>query len=238
MLCTPGSGTGVNNFGLTHTVGATASHPTPAITTLAESLYRTRFATSTTAGNAAGIRAAVNTIWRGNAAGRGGFYCHFRFCSGNISLAGGQKFVGLTSSTAALGGEPSALANCLGVGKDIADTNWQFMRRTGTGTVQKVSLGVAIANNQTFDLILFCAPNGSSIFVRVVQHNYDGTFNVLLDTSYTTDIPAADTLLGHMLQVRNGATAAADNFEMVRRRILGSFHLRGNCLSNHQEATE
>lgn len=213
----PGSGTGLGSFGLTPTTGATLSHPTPATTSLAESMYRTRFATSTTAGNASGVRDAVNTFWIGNAAGAGGFYHHFRFCSGSVSLAGGQKFVGLTSQTTALGGEPSALPNVFGFGKDIADTNWFFMRRTGTGTVQKVNLGVAMANNQTFDMTIFCAPNDNGINVRITRYTSIGGANtVLLDTKYTTDIPANTTLLGRAFQVRNGATAAANNFELVR----------------------
>jgi hypothetical protein len=216
MLWVPGSGTGLGSFGLTPTTGATLSHPAPATTTLAESLYRTRFATSATAGNAAGVRDAVNTVWRGNAAGRGGFFLHHRFCSGSISLAGGQKVSGLSSSTGALAGEPSALPDVLGVIKDSADTNWFFARRAGTGTVQKVNLSVAVANNQTFDLVMFSRPNGGEIFVRVVQHNFDGSSTLLLDTSYTTDIPAAATLLSRTHQVRNGTTAAADNFDLVR----------------------
>lgn len=223
MTWQPGSGTGIGSFGLTPTTGATLSHPAPSVGTLAESLYRTRFATSTTAGNAAGVRDAVNTIWRGNAAGRGGFFLHHRFCSGSISLAGGQKVSGLSSSTGALGGEPSALTDVLAMVKDSADTNWFFARRAGSGTVQKVNLGVAVANNQAFDLILFSRPNGSELFVRILQHNYDGTSTVLLDTSYTTDIPAAATLLSRTHQVRNGVTAAADNFDLVRSYVESDF---------------
>lgn len=216
MMWYPGSSTGMGSQGSTPTTGATLSHPTPATSTLAESLYRTRFQTSTTAGNAAGARDAFASIWRGNSAGRGGFFLHHRVCSGSISLSGGQKVSGLTSQTTALAGEPSALPNVMALIKDTGDTNWQFARRTGTGTVQKVNLGVAVANNQTFDLILFCAPNSSTIYARIVQHAFDGTFTVLLDTSYTTDIPANTTLLARTHQVRNGATAAADNFELVR----------------------
>jgi len=184
--------------------------------TLAESIYRTRFQTSTTAGNSAGVRDVTATIWRGNGAGRGGFFLHHRFCSGSISLAGGQKFTGLTSQTTALGAEPSALPNVLGMLKDSGDTNWFFARRTGTGTVQKVDLGVAAAVNQTFDLLMFCPPNGSAVFVRITQHNYDGTSTVLLDTSYSDNLPATTTFLARQHHVRNGATAAADNFDLVR----------------------
>lgn len=219
MLWTPGSGTGIGSSGLTPTTAATLSHPTPASTTLAESLYRTRFQTSTTAGNAAGARDAVNTIWGGNAAGRGGFFLHQRFCSGSIALAGGQVLCGLSSNTAALAAEPSSLADLLAVTKDIADTQWQFCRKTGAGAVQKVSLGLTIAVNQTLDLVIFRAPNSGTVFVTVRQHNFDGTFTTLLDTSYTTDIPAGATLLGRHFQVRNGSTAAAANADLVRSYV-------------------
>lgn len=213
----PGSGTAMTFDGLTGTISATASHPAPAITTLAESIYRTRFACSTTAGNSAGVRDAVNTIWGGNAAGRGGFYHVVTFMSGNISLSGGQQATCLTSQTTTLAGEPSALPDVIGMIKDTADTNWQFARRTGTGTVQKVSLGVAPANNETFEMTLYRAPNSTTLFVYIIRWNYDDTFTVLLDTSYTTDIPAAATLLGFMCHTRNGVTAAANNIELMKR---------------------
>lgn len=222
-IWSPGSGTALNSFGGTPTTAATLSHPTPASTTLAESLHRTRFATSTTAGNASGARDALNTVWRGNAVNRGGFFLHFRFCSGSISLASGQKVIGLSSSTVALAGEPSALADVLAMGKDTADTNWQFMRRTGTGTVVKDNLGVAVANNQTFDMWLYSAPNDSAIFVRITQHDFAGGETVLLDTSYTTSIPAATTFMGRHFQVRNGVTAAADNMDLVRSYLESDF---------------
>lgn len=216
MLWYPGSGTALGSFGLTPTTAATLSHPTPATTTLAESIYRTRFSTSTTAGNASGVRDNVNTFWRGNSAGRGGFFHHVRFASGSISLAGGQKCVCLSSQTGILAGEPSALPDVVGMVKDSTDTNWFFARRTGTGTVQRVNLGVAVANNRVFDMILFSRPNDTELGVRIVQHNFDGTVTALLDTTYNTDLPAQTTLLSRHFEVRNGSTAAADNLDLIR----------------------
>jgi hypothetical protein len=223
MLWTPGSGTGLGSQGLTPTTAATLSHPAPAITTLAESLYRTRFSTTTTAGNASGVRDAVNTIWRGNAAGRGGFFLHQRIATGSIALAGGQVICGLSSATGALAGEPSALADVVGIVKDTTDSNLWFARRTGTGTVQKADLGIAYAVNVVLDLVLFARPNGDRIGVRVARQNFDGTATVLLDTEYTTDIPAVGTLLGRHLQVRNGVTAAATNVELIRSYLESDF---------------
>ena len=111
------------------------------------------------------------------------------------------------------------MANVLGVGKDSTDTNWQFMRKEASGAVVKTDLGVVLAANQTFDLVLFSKPNGSEIFATVRQHNFDGTFTTLLDTSYTTSIPLNTTLLARRHDIRNGSTAAVMNFDMVRSYV-------------------
>lgn len=219
----PGSGTTMNYIGLTGTVSATASHPTPTTATLADVMYRTRFACSTTAGNSAGIRDAVNTMWMGNSAGRGGFRNVFMFCSGSINLSTGQQIVGLTSQTTTLATEPSAVVDVLAMVKDSADTNWFFARRTASGTVVKTDLGVAAAVNQTFEVEINAAANSSTVYVRIIQWAYDGTYTTLLDTSYTTSIPASTTLLGFMCHTRNNATASANNIDLVSRYTFSDF---------------
>lgn len=219
MLWAPGTGTAITALGLTPTTASSLYHPNPTSATLADSLYRTRCQTNATAGNAAGIRDVAPSIWRGNATGRGGFFLHHRFCSGATAASLGQFFNGLSSTTSALTAEPSSMSNLLGVGKDIADTNWQFMRKEGGGAVVKTDLGVAYGNNQTFDLIMFCAPNGSQVYVTVRQHNFDGTSTTLLDTSYSTSIPLNTTFLARRHDIRNGASAAVMNFDMVRSYV-------------------
>ena len=215
-LWNPGSGTALGSLGMTPTTAATLSHPTPATTTIAESLYRTRFATSATAGNAAGVRDAVNTVWRGNAAGRGGFFSHTRVASGAIALAGAQVMCGFASPTTALGGEPSALADCLGLIKDSGDANWQLARRTGTGTVQKINTGEAYTTNKLYDLTMYARPNWDRVSVRLLRHEYDGTTTTLYEAEWTDFLPAAATLLGRHCQVRNGTTASAAQVDLVR----------------------
>ncbi|MCX7741058.1 MAG: hypothetical protein N2047_08555 [Meiothermus sp.] len=216
MIWYPGSGTAMGAIGLTPVTAATLSHPTPTTTTLAESIYRVRFQTSTTAGNTSGVRDNVNTFWRGNGAGRGGFFHFVRFTSGSISLAGGQRCICLSSQTGALAGEPSAMPDVIGIIKDAADSNWFFARRSGTGTTQKVSLGVSVVNNQVFDMVLYARPNGSDLGVLITQLNFDGSSTILLNTTYNDNLPANTTLLSRHLEVRNGTTAAADNLELVQ----------------------
>ena len=218
MIISPNTTTTVSAIGLSATTAATLSHPALATTSLAASIYRTRCQTSTTAGNAAGIRHSVATMLRGNATALGGFYFHARVCSGNIALAGGEAFIGLSSSVTALAGAPSALADCVGLVKDVADTSWQFVRRTGTGTAQKVALTTPLtyAANQTIDIIIYSRPNGTGLGCVVRSFNNAGVPTTHLDTEYITDIPAVGTLLAGRFDIRNGATAAAADFDLVR----------------------
>ena len=207
----PTTTTGFGSDNLAPTTAATLSHVTPATTNISTIQYGTTFSCSTTAGNASGARDPLSTIWFGNSAGRGGFHFRCRFGTGLIALSGGQIIVGLASAPGALAGEPSAVTDVLAVTKDAADTNLFFSRRTGAGTVQKVDLGVASAVNLVFDVEIFAPPNSGTVWVRVLQVNFDGTFTSRLDTSYNTFLPANTTLLGRTFQVRNGTTAAANS---------------------------
>ena len=178
---------------------------------------RARIQTSTTAGTTSGIRTAYGQWFLGNAAGFGGFF--FRAQLGmNINLAGGQKFVGLCASTAGLTTDASALLNMIGMGYDAADLNtgnWFLMRNDGTGIATKVDLGSGAARNinDGYDLVMYAKPNAAEVFVRIINLQ---TGAVVLDTSYTTDIPAVNTALAFKCECRNGAVAAADNIEIAK----------------------
>lgn len=178
---------------------------------------RTRIQTSTTAGTTSGIRTAYGQWFLGNTAGFGGFF--FRAQLGmNINLAGGQKFVGLCASTAGLTTDASALLNMIGMGYDAADLstgNWFLLRNDGTGVATKVDLGTGAARNTIdgYDLVMHAKPNTAEVFVRIINLQ---TGAVVLDTSYTTDIPAVNTGLAFKCECRNGAVAAADNIEIAK----------------------
>ena len=224
ILWTPGSGTAMQATGMTPTTAATLSHPTPATGGIGTVMYRTQFTTSTTAGSASGARGGAGVFLIGDATNRGGFFFACRFQGGTLHTTGRQVMVGLSSSTAALAGEPSSsMADFIGICLDSTDGTWQFSRRTGSGTATKVSLGVTAAANQVFELVLFCKPGVSEIFVRVLQINNDGSGTVLLDTSYTTVLPAATTFLTPHFQVRNGALAAAHNIALGRLYLESDF---------------
>ena len=89
------------------------------------------------------------------------------------------------------------------------------MRNDGTGVATKVDLGAGAARNinDGYDLIMFVKPNSAELFVRITNVQSGAT---VLDTSYTTDVPAVNTALAFKCEVRNGAVAAADNIEVSK----------------------
>jgi hypothetical protein len=185
---------------------------------------RTRFASAATAGSSTGMRTAYAQWFRGNAAGFGGFFFRIQFGQ-NINLNGSQKFFGLCASTAVLAttaGAVGALLNMCGMGYDTTDANtgnWFFYRNDGAGTATKVDLGAANAARATthgYDLVIYSPPNGTELFVRVVNLH---TGVVVLETSYTTDLPAVNVGMAFKAETNNGAVASSTDIEVAKAYI-------------------
>lgn len=184
--------------------------------------WRKRFASAATAASVTGMRTAYTQWFRGSAAGFGGFFFRTQF-GHNLNLNGSHLFVGLCASTGALAttaGAVAALVNMIGMGYDSTDANtgnWQLYRNDGTGTATKVDLGAnALRSNVShgYDLIIYCPPGAATeIFVRVVNIH---TGVVVLDTSYTTDIPAVNTGMAFKAETSNVAVASATNIEVAK----------------------
>lgn len=184
------------------------------------STARKRFQTSTTAGTTTGMRTAYTQYFRGSAAGFGGFFFRTQFGQ-QLNVNGAQCFIGLCASTGALAataGAVGALLNMCGVGYDTTDSsggNWQFFRNDGSGTATKVDLGASMARGTTegYELIMFLAPGGAELFVKITNLN---TNTVVLNTSYTTDLPATNTGMAFKGEINNGAVASAVNLEFAK----------------------
>lgn len=214
----PSTGTTITPWGMPNTTVGTAS--TPAIVSnggLAGSIRRVRVTSATTANAAAELRSAQPLVWRGNAAGLGGFFYAVRF-SINSTTANQRLFTGLTATTGATATTvaPSAIVNMVGAGWDSADTNLQMMYNAASGTATKIDLGTAFpANNVTavYEVIMFAPPNGSTIGYRVTR----------LDTGDTTSgtmsgasLPVNTAMLTHHQYMNNGGTAAAVVLDVTR----------------------
>jgi|GEM_PF-890386 len=212
-----------SQIGITLTSAGTITQPqTIASANPWQATARKRLQTAATAAASAGARTAYTQWFRGSAAGFGGFFFRAQFGQ-NLNVSGAQCFIGLCASTAALAttaGAVAALTNMIGVGYDTTDAstgNWQLYRNDGTGTATKVDLGATNAARNTthgYDLIIYCPPGVvTDIYVRIVNLHTGAT---VIDTSYTTDLPAVDTGLAMKCDCNNGAVAAAVNIEFAK----------------------
>jgi hypothetical protein len=222
----PANGTTApTQWGITLTTATTISHQqTIASANPWLATRRTRFQSAATAAALSGCRTAYGQWFRANATGYGGFWFRTQFGQG-LNVNGGQAFVGLCASTAALAttaGAVGALLNMIGVGYDTTDAstgNWQLFRNDGAGTAAKVDLGANAVRNTThgYDLQIFCPPGAATeIFVRI-RNLHSGT--LVLDTSYNTDLPTVNTALAFKGECNNGAVASAVNLEFAKLYI-------------------
>ncbi|MEO5948919.1 MAG: hypothetical protein ABIP74_00795 [Candidatus Saccharimonas sp.] len=200
----------VGGLGTTFTNTGTAANPTPTSTNLLTSVRRATFSSGATAGTVASHRQSVLQVWRGNAAGLGGFFYTIRF--GTSTLASGNRaFVGLSDSVAAPTNiDPTTTGTGIGrIGMAInASTgNWNFVNNiSGTApTVAALGANFPVSTTALYELILYSPPNGSAISYRV-QNLSTGNQT---SGSVSTNIPAATTFLAPQFWITNNATAAA-----------------------------
>jgi hypothetical protein len=208
-LLKPASATTPTLFGFPNTAVGTISHPALAATSLKTSTARLIVTSATTANSASNLRSAQNIVWRGNAAGLGGFLYVSRFGIGSTT-ANQQIFVGLHSATTAISTTqvPTALVNILGICADSADTILRLCHNDGSGVATEIDLGSDFPHSTTtafFELVLFCPPQCSSIGYRVKRLDAAGE----VSGSLSTDIPAANQFLTRQEYMNNGGTAAA-----------------------------
>ena len=86
-------------------------------------------------------------------------------------------------------------------------TRWQLVANDGTGAPTLTDMGTsfAIATGGVLTLFIAAPPNGSSVWVRVV----DEVSGAIFEQEITADLPAATQFLSPRLFLNTGATAAA-----------------------------
>ncbi len=205
----PSVSTTITTEGLPITSVGTVSHPTLAATNLAASMRRWRLTSAAVVDSVADQRSAGWACWRGNAAGLGGWTFVTRISLTTLQ-ATGMAFFGLYGSTAALATTLTLAAaiNCIGIGfQRGTHTRWQLVANDGTGapTLSDMGASFAIATGGVLTLFIAAPPNGSSVWVRVV----DEVSGAVFEQEITADLPAATQFLSPRLFLNNGATAAA-----------------------------
>jgi hypothetical protein len=197
IMWLPGTGTTVGiNFGDAWTArnagtSAAQSHPTRASTNAMTSMKRAIFGTGTTATGSSGIQSTNTVAWRGNAANLGGFFFHARFGI-QTYLSDMRVFVGLSALNAAITADMSTVNHTVGICKDSADSVWQFVERSGTGST-KTSTGVTIAANDIFDFYMYASPNSSEVTCQLVNAVTGAV--LASNTTLSTTLPGNTTFL-------------------------------------------
>jgi hypothetical protein len=212
-----GNSTTIAATGIATSANGTATARAFATTNLFTSLRRVGFVSAATAGSATGLRSAIAQFWRGNAPGLGGFMIVWRFAHSDATLvANAQTWVGLAATTTAMGATaPSALLNQIGMGHDTGDADFRIMHNDATGVATEIPLGASFpaqsTNTDVYELVLFCAPNGSEVKWQATRLN---TGDMATGT-ITTDLPASATLLAPQMTRNNGGTAAAVGIDLI-----------------------
>ena len=203
----------ITTEGMPITSVGTVSHPTLAATNLAASMRRWRVTSAAVAASVADQRSAGWACWRGNAAGLGGWTFVTRISLTTLQ-ATGMGFFGLYGSTAALATNLTlaSVVNCVGIGFERGThPNWQLVRNDGTGAPSLTDMATpfAIATGGVLTLFIAAPPNGSSVWVRVV----DEVSGAVFEQEITADLPANTQFLSPRLFMNNGAAAAAVAFD-------------------------
>jgi hypothetical protein len=209
----PSSGATITTEGMSNSTVGTVSTPGLAAGSLATSMRRWRLSSAATADSASDQRSGVFTCWRGNAAGLGGWTFVTRISLSTLQ-ATGMAFFGLYGSTAALATTLalSAVVSAIGIGfQRSTHTRWQLVTNDASGAPTLVDMGAsfAIATGGVLTLTIAASPNGSSVWVRVV----DEVNGAVFEQEVTADLPATNQFLAPRLFMNNGATAAAVAFD-------------------------
>lgn len=207
----PGQGA-LHTMGWSFSVLGAPQTPAPTSASFREQMRRVRLKGANAPNATCGIHTATPVCWRGNADGYGGFCFSVRFAL-EMTLANMRAFIGLSALTTPVvtqAGEPSTIANSIGVGFDATDPSggtWYLLRRDATnGTKTAISAASRIGN--VYELTIWCAPNGASLHVRMVNLFTattvlrDAVYPVPGDSSAGNVIPSATTLFAVHAELR------------------------------------
>jgi hypothetical protein len=218
-----GAGSAGSNFavqiGAMPYTGASPTAPTiPALasTNLLTQTRRSTISTGASAGGLAYIRSDQAHVWRGNAAGLGGFLAVFRFALSGTLQSGLRAFAGLvdvTSNPTNVDPTTTSTPGGIGLACNANSGNWSLAHNvTGTGRTA-IGLGgnFPVNNTDLLELALWCEPNGSSISYQVTNLSAGNTNSGTI----SSNIPASATFLAPAVWVTNNATAAAQTLDFV-----------------------
>ncbi len=201
--------TGATGFGSTSTGAGTCTVPALTTTNLLTSVRRLNYSSGVVAGTVSYQRQSQLQVWRGNVAGRGGFFYTTRFGTDTLAV-GNRAFIGLADTIANptnIDPTTSITYGKIGMAINASTGNWNIISNV-IGTAPTVTnLGASFPVNTTdlYELILFSAPNGSSIGWRVT----DISTGAQTSGSIAANMPANTTFLNPIFWITNNVTGGA-----------------------------
>jgi hypothetical protein len=217
VLFTPTASTTVTGgFGVTWAKGGSAGTqdtvtPTTTSPTIINQMKRFRHRNAvTTTNQALGViatAAAIPWVWRGNAAGLGGFFFFTRFVVELWQSNSDRLFVGLTPGTTEQVTTNTFQNNTIGLWHDdTMGANVLYFATKDTTTYNNSGAAIAgatLATGQGYDFYIYARPNDSTIYYRLDDINAGTT---LIDSSVNANLPTATVFLGPQVEMSNGAT--------------------------------
>ena len=145
-----------------------------------------------TAASVSWLFSSQKGFWRGDSSGLGGFSFAARVGYLSTENEDSRRFIGMTGTH--LGSISTFGVTFLHMAgfshEDTGESNWFFRHNDGSGSPTAVDTGLAHAADKFYDMRIFCAPNGSTIYWWIQELNGSSASG-----SITTDLPDADEFL-------------------------------------------
>jgi hypothetical protein len=218
-----GTTASLQTLGMSVAAAGTLTAAPPSTASHLASVQRTHIVSAGGAGSLASISNSGNSLqnlWRGNAAGRGGFLYVTRF--GLVTMvAGNRGFWGLWDT-------PNAPSNVdpttdtskarLGVGFNANTGNWQLITNAesvSTPTVVDLGASFALDTTSIWELGLGCMPNDSTVYYRFRNL----TTGAVVAGAITSNMPGSTTFLAAVATMTNNGTASAVTWAFIKSHI-------------------
>jgi hypothetical protein len=130
---------------------------------------------------------------------------------------GARFFAGLHTATTVISADPSALNNTVGFCIDAADNGAISFLMRGTAAT-KTATGFTAATNKGYDMFIYCPPNSTTVYWRIVE------LNSLTEASgnTSTNAPAVNTMLTYGVLASNAALTPVTSVQLG----LGRFYVQ------------
>jgi hypothetical protein len=145
----------------------------------------------------------------GSVAGQGGFFFYARF-GFDIWTNGGRLFVGMATGDGVISVNPSGFANSIGFVVDSADNGLIYFNTKNATLFNKVTTALTIVTNKAYDCFIYCPPDGTTIYYRIV----DITTGTEASGSTTTNLPVNTTLFQASVLASNAALTPVNSIQL------------------------